>query len=128
MITSRFLKRLTFNHQDASPPFLPKLTKVRFIFYEDGPAKRILPKTLISRWIPDAQHALEGGIDCIKSIDIVLIAENEEPVEVLRSELQWMSSAEVQVSVAARIVEYDYYDDDFDEEDTNDDSSSDSSH
>uniref|UniRef100_A0A0W0F748 F-box domain-containing protein n=1 Tax=Moniliophthora roreri TaxID=221103 RepID=A0A0W0F748_MONRR len=99
-ITGRFLNRLAIDYQDMSPPFLPRLRRIKFIMHEDGLVEAVLPKTLASRWIPDDQYASEVGIDCIKSIDIVFIAEDERPVDALLLKLQWMSTVGVWVTVA----------------------------
>ncbi|KAI3621720.1 hypothetical protein WG66_016718 [Moniliophthora roreri] len=105
-ITQRFFNRLAISHHNMSPHFLPKLTAVRLVLHEDGLVENVLPKTLISGWVPDARYASEVGIDSIKSIDIMFIAENEDPVETLISKLRWMRGAGVMVTVAAQIIEF----------------------
>ncbi|EEB92063.1 hypothetical protein MPER_09481 [Moniliophthora perniciosa FA553] len=86
-ITQPFLQRLTIDIQDSSPSFLPKLTNIGLVLREDGLVENMLPSALISRLIPD-DLKFEVGVECIKSVEVILIAASEETVGVLKSKLQ----------------------------------------
>ncbi|KAI3610079.1 hypothetical protein WG66_007368 [Moniliophthora roreri] len=102
-ITRQFLQRLTIDDMEASP-FLPKLTDIRLVLREDGLAESVLPNALISRWIPD-DTKFKTGVKCIKSVDVVFIAESKEIAGILTSKLRLLRDAGVRVTVTMRIQE-----------------------
>ncbi|KAK7043021.1 hypothetical protein VNI00_008759 [Paramarasmius palmivorus] len=104
IVTPTLLGALTIDHQGTSSPFLPRLNHIRFAVHDDLD-QEALSKALLSRWNPDRAYAEEIGVDCIKSVDIVFIDENEEPVEALVSKLQWMGDVGVRLTIAARMPE-----------------------
>ncbi|EEB91804.1 hypothetical protein MPER_09781 [Moniliophthora perniciosa FA553] len=111
-ITRQFLGKLTIeNHAKDSTLFLPKLTDIGLTLYDHGLAETALPTALLSRWILNDGGSLKESADCIKSIDIVFVGDNKEPVEILKEKLQslrdtgvWMS---LRVARVPKVVEED---------------------
>ncbi|ESK86013.1 hypothetical protein Moror_9424 [Moniliophthora roreri MCA 2997] len=89
-ITRRFLQRLSID--DTAPPLLPKLTNIKLVLHDDDLVSDVLPNALRSRWITDDMK-LKIGVECIKSIDVTLIAESREIFEVLTTKLQFLRDA-----------------------------------
>ncbi|ESK84822.1 hypothetical protein Moror_503 [Moniliophthora roreri MCA 2997] len=87
-ITRRFLQRLSIENQDALPSFLPKLTDIGLIIYDEELAEEALPTALLSRRISNNGDGSKQSVDCIKSIDIVFIAECKVALEGLELKLQ----------------------------------------
>ncbi|KAK7049394.1 hypothetical protein VNI00_005995 [Paramarasmius palmivorus] len=102
VFTSSFLNRLSSVTRMTTHPFLPELAHVKFTLHADELDIGVLSRALTARWVPDTQYALELGIACIQTIDIVFIEdEDEEYVENLWSSLGWMASAGARLTVSA---------------------------
>ncbi|KAG7095865.1 hypothetical protein E1B28_006557 [Marasmius oreades] len=88
IITRRFLDGLAVNASLSSPssiPFLPHLTKLKFILHAAGISSRSLLQMLSSRWIPDPKHAAELGVECLRSASIVVLTTADtKPLERLQ--------------------------------------------
>ncbi|KAK7019722.1 hypothetical protein VNI00_017961 [Paramarasmius palmivorus] len=103
MVTPHFLNKLTVDHQQPGRPFLPRLANIRFVLHSDESVMKVLPEVLASRYIPDADDASELGTACIKSVDIVLLKDNDGGVEALTTKLGWLGEAGVRITVAERV-------------------------
>uniref|UniRef100_A0A0W0GF00 F-box domain-containing protein n=1 Tax=Moniliophthora roreri TaxID=221103 RepID=A0A0W0GF00_MONRR len=107
VITRTLLDEMTFDHENITTPFLPKLTSLSLVAHTSGLDKPALVRTITSRWIQDFVYATEAGICCIKAVNIVVLGKGSKEVgTVLESELCWIGSAGARLVVStAPVVE-----------------------
>uniref|UniRef100_A0A0W0G6A0 F-box domain-containing protein n=1 Tax=Moniliophthora roreri TaxID=221103 RepID=A0A0W0G6A0_MONRR len=102
IVTPTFLKELWVGNDWAVTPLLPKLHSLKLDVHGLSFDDKALVRAVTSRWLPDPECASEGGIDCIRSVDVVFL-EDGEHVERLHASLRWMGDAGAQVRIVARL-------------------------
>ncbi|KAK7041716.1 hypothetical protein VNI00_009005 [Paramarasmius palmivorus] len=72
IVTPAFLQSLHPNSNAHSTSFLPQMTNLSLEVYEDGLEHHMLVRALTSRWLPDATYATSIGVNCLKSITLII--------------------------------------------------------
>ncbi|KAL0570086.1 hypothetical protein V5O48_011880 [Marasmius crinis-equi] len=90
IVTKTFLDGLAVNTSLGSPfstPLVPRLTHLRLVVH----AKDIQPDPLLgalsSRWLPDPTDAAKMGVDCLRSVAIVVMLDGDHDDEQEEMEL-----------------------------------------
>ncbi|KAL0568336.1 hypothetical protein V5O48_013647 [Marasmius crinis-equi] len=82
MVTGRLLNRLSLGQDEGSEcysfnrKFLPRLADLSLVMHDDDTDSRALLTAVLSRWLPDPEHASAAGVDCIRSVAVVLMGQN----------------------------------------------------
>ncbi|KAL0578809.1 hypothetical protein V5O48_003176 [Marasmius crinis-equi] len=81
IITATFLDRFAVNpclDSLFSVPLVPRLTDLKLVVHaEDIQADRVL-NAITSRWLPEPTHAAEIGVECLRSVAIVVMLDDAD--------------------------------------------------
>ncbi|KAL0578554.1 hypothetical protein V5O48_003455 [Marasmius crinis-equi] len=93
IITKKFLDGLVANGPSSSlssVPFLPRMSRIKLVLHAGGINSKAFLKALSSRWLPDPNQMGEVGVECLRSVTIVVLADEDfslsdtKPLDCLR--------------------------------------------
>uniref|UniRef100_A0A0W0F3C0 Uncharacterized protein n=2 Tax=Moniliophthora roreri TaxID=221103 RepID=A0A0W0F3C0_MONRR len=105
IITLNLLKSLFVDHEHTDGLFLPRLINLKLLVHADSLDEQALVEAIMSRWNPDTTYASEIGIDCLKTVDIILLENKEDLIDRLTNKLRWMGDAGGRVTIVESMDE-----------------------
>ncbi|KAJ8083131.1 hypothetical protein PM082_009000 [Marasmius tenuissimus] len=81
-VTTRFLDGLNASLDSPSfTPLVPQLTHLKLLVHAKDLSSDAVLAALSSRWLPDPRHATEMGVECLRSVTIVVILDPDDNQE-----------------------------------------------